>query len=179
MGVRGRRIVQDINEPTLLGNIDDIISEAQKNGFVTDCSVNIEAILNRYNIEIKRVDMPPAKSGYLKKIENHWIIGVNRNHHPHRQRFTMAHEFAHYILHRDDNNFFEDEIFYRDENQTSIEFAANAFASKLLMPDDLIKMIIAGGVKSLKELALRFDVSTLAVKNRVISLGYKVINDEE
>lgn len=179
MGVRGRRVVNNIDEPTLLGNIDDIILKAKRDGFINENVVNIEAIIKHNNILIKREDLPSSTSGYLTKKDNQWIIGVNQNHHIHRQRYTLAHEFAHFCLHKNENNHFEDEIFYRDENQTSIEYAANAFAANLLMPEDLVKIEIEKGIVTLKALASTFEVSILAIKNRILSLGYKIANDEE
>jgi Zn-dependent peptidase ImmA (M78 family) len=179
MGVKGRRIVKNVNEPTLLGNIDDIIAKAKEDGFVNDCIVDIESIVKKENIDIKKEDLPSSISGYLIKINGRWTIGINKNHHVHRQRFTIAHEFAHYCLHKTDNDYFEDEVFFRDDVQTSIEYAANTFASILLMPNDLIAKVIKDGLISLKKLAAKFDVSTLAVKNRVLNLGYKLANDEE
>lgn len=179
MGVKGRRVKNDIDEPTLLGNIDDIISNAKKEGFIKDGLVDIISIVKKYDIIINEDDLPPSISGYLTKVEGKWIIGINKNHHRHRQRYTLAHEFAHFCLHKSENNYFEDEIFYRDDIQTSIEYAANAFAAMLLMPTEEITKAIKEGLASLKQLAEKFDVSTLAVKNRVLSLGYKIANDEE
>lgn len=180
MGVRGRRIVPDLDEPTLLGNIDDIIEKAQQDGLISKYNVDIESIIKQHDIIIQRDDMSASISGYLTKKNGRWIIAVNKNHHKHRQRYTMAHEFAHFCLHKSENDdYFEDEIFFRDENQTSIEYAANLFAAKLLMPEALINSSIKAGATSLKKLAEQFDVSILAVKNRVISLGYKITNNEE
>jgi Zn-dependent peptidase ImmA (M78 family) len=179
MGVRGRRIVKNVNEPTLLGNIDIIIENAKKDGFINQNVVDIKSIIEQNGIKLKFEDMPSSKSGYLTRIDGLWIIGVNSNHHVHRQRYTMAHEFAHYCLHKSENNFFEDEVFYRDEVQTSIEYAANTFAANLLMPNFLIDESIKKGIASLKELASRFNVSPLAVKSRILNLGYKIVNDEE
>lgn len=179
MGVRGRRIVSDVNEPTLLGNIDDIIAQARRDGFIIDHKVDIESIIRQNGILIRYEDLPVNKSGYLVKENGKWIIGINKDHHIHRQRYTMAHEFAHFCLHKSDNNFFEDEVFFRDENLTSIEFAANSFAANLLMPKEEINRAISGGLNSLKELADRFNISMLAVKKRVTDLGYHISNDEK
>jgi Zn-dependent peptidase ImmA (M78 family) len=179
MGVRGRRIVQDVNEPTLLGDIDDIISKATKDGFVKGSVVDILQIVKSFGIVVNEVDLPSTKSGYLTKIDDKWVIGVNKNHSTRRKKFTIAHEFAHYCLHKSDKNNFVDTLFFRDENLTSIEYAANAFAAKLLMPDDPLNDAIKKGVVSLRELADIFDVSFLAIKKRVTGLGYKLEDDEE
>lgn len=179
MGVKGRRIINDVDEPTLLGDIDSIINKAKKDGFINGYSVDIKSIIEKQGIEIKYEEMPSTKSGYLRKVDNKWIIGVNRRHHVHRQKYTLAHEFAHYILHRAENNSFEDEVFYRDEVQTSIEYSANTFAAKLLMPEEIIEKAIKEGLTSLKELAAELNLSPLAVKSRILSMGYKLTNNEE
>lgn len=71
-------------------------------------------------------------------------IFVNKDDPPNRQRFTIAHELGHYILHPD---FVKDETKYKvllrrpleDKNYTPEEKEANCFAANLLVPDDLIK----------------------------------------
>ena len=42
-----------------------------------------------------------------------------------------------------------------------------------------IKAAISEDILSLKELAKRFGVSLIAMRNRLIDLGYKLIDDEE
>jgi Zn-dependent peptidase ImmA (M78 family) len=179
MGVRGRRIVKDVDEPTLLGNIDDIIKNAKKAGFIKNNKVDIYSIVKDQGIIIREEVLPNSKSGYLAFIDGFWIICVNKNHSPRRKRFTIAHEFAHYCLHRSEKNYFVDTVFFRDDNLTSIEYAANSFAAKLLIPDDFIIESINKGILSLVDLANRFDVSLLALKNRIVGLGYKLEDDEE
>jgi Zn-dependent peptidase ImmA (M78 family) len=179
MGVRGRRIVSNVDEPTLLGNIDDIIKNAFKDGFINDNKVDIFSIVRKLGIEIREEILPSTTSGFLAYIDGSWVIGVNKNHSPRRKRFTIAHEFAHYCLHKDEKNYFVDAVFFRDENPTSIEYAANSFAAKLLMPEDFIIDSLKKGILSLVELADSFDVSILAVKSRIIALGYKLEDDEE
>jgi|ERR1035437_135056 Zn-dependent peptidase ImmA (M78 family) len=179
MGVRGRRIVKDVDEPTLLGNIDDIIKNAKKAGFIKDTKVDIISIVEEQGIKIKEEALPTTTSGYLAVIDGSWVIGVNKNHSSRRKRFTIAHEFAHYCLHKSEKNYFVDAVFFRDTNLTSIEYAANSFAAKLLMPEEFIVKSIKSGILSLADLADRFDVSLLALKNRIIGLGYKLEDDEE
>jgi Zn-dependent peptidase ImmA (M78 family) len=181
MGIKGTRnnISLKKEEPTLLGEIDDIIKRMNEEGFVTNGKVNIEDFIHKEGISILFDDtLSASQSGYLKKEDSKWVIGVNSRHNKKRQRFTIAHEFAHYVLHRPDNIYFEDEIFFRDNNLTSIEYAANEFASRILMPEELIKEFIAQGKTSLELLGDTLNVSILAIKNRVISLGYSLKNEE-
>lgn len=177
MGSIGRRpsINNKKEEPSLLGNVDDIVKLLEKENLIDRCVVDIQKLIEREGVEIRYDDaLTPNQSGYLKKDKNNWIIGVNKKHNRKRQRFTLAHEFAHYVLHRDDNDIFEDEIFFRDNNLTSIEFAANEFAAKILMPENLVRENIVAGETDIEDLADKFGVSVLAMKNRVLSLGYKL-----
>jgi len=174
MGVKGRRIRRNIEEPTLLGNINDIIHKAKSKGFVNKYTVDIEAIVKSHGLEIKLEELPSSVSGYLKKLDDKWVIGVNINHHIKRQRFTIAHEFAHYILHRQEGGYFEDTIFFRHENDSSLEYKANEFASELLMPDELLNTALEKGTKKIVDLAESFVVSVQAIKFRARDLGYSI-----
>ena len=114
MGVLGRRIKNNLeDEPTLLGDIDAIIQKAKNKGMISNYVVDIKAIVEDEGIKIKKEDLPSSFSGYLKKNSNNWIIGVNKNHSDKRQRFTITHEFAHYILHRKDD---QDALLWRRYN---------------------------------------------------------------
>ena len=69
---------------------------------------------------------------------------------------------------------FEDTTFFRNTDNTSIEYSANEFAANLLMPEDQVKKRIDAGVKNIETLAEFFNVSLAAIKYRVVSLGYKL-----
>lgn len=71
------------------------------------------------------------------------IIGVNSNHHPHRQRFSIAHELGHYFLsHRLDDyekNITLDNPPAGDDFSRIQNREADEFASELLVPLVIIK----------------------------------------
>ena len=70
------------------------------------------------------------------------MIGVNATHPKTRQRFTMAHELGHLLLHEDRKMIVDSHIYRRDEISSmgteAEEVEANAFAAELLMPTELI-----------------------------------------
>ncbi|KVC62677.1 Zn protease [Burkholderia ubonensis] len=74
------------------------------------------------------------------KARSKWLIVYNSAVRSEgRKRFTVAHEFAHYLLHRHQQDRFEcgtDDIETGDNNGRDIEAEADAFASTLLMPFD-------------------------------------------
>lgn len=113
-------------------------------------------------------------------------IGYNSNQSPVRQRFTIAHELGHFILHNsnDPQEVFVDHNTYplfRDENSSTgasiIEQQANAFAAALLMPERLVTQEIKNlhldltdESAELTELARKFNVSLMAMSIRLVNL---------
>jgi Zn-dependent peptidase ImmA (M78 family) len=110
------------------------------------------------------------------------IIGVNSLHHPHRQRFTIAHELGHLELHREmitsevhvDKDF---PVLMRDPKSArgteKVEIEANQFAAELLMPEALIKQALESEPfdidddRPIEELAKKFRVSRQALEYRI------------
>lgn len=76
-----------------------------------------------------------------------WWIVYNTRSTPERQRFTKAHEFGHYLMHRRAHGNvaarkFEcgnDTVWERDSGQPDLEAQANQFASYLLMPANHVR----------------------------------------
>ncbi len=105
------------------------------------------------------------------------IIVVNKCSPAKRQRFTLAHELGHYLLHKTPGS----AIFHRDERSSQgtdrVEVDANAFAAELLMPADEVRAQAAElGVDLLeddltRQLADVFDVSIQAMSIRLQQLG--------
>ena len=84
-----------------------------------------------------------------------------------RKRFTVAHEIAHFLLHR---GLFAtelvDDALYRSGLSSPVEAQANALAADLLMPWHLLMPVVD---KPLAELATIFQVSEQAMKIRLES----------
>ena len=60
-----------------------------------------------------------------------------------RQRFTIAHEISHFILHRHLlRSGIQDDVLYRSNQSDKIEWEANALASDILMPAEIVKKLI-------------------------------------
>lgn len=134
----------------------------------------IEEIINKFGIKIVYdQDMGEDLSGYIENRSEVWVIGVNKYQSSGRQRFTLAHEFAHFLLHKDriQNERHVDRIFLRDNTYTDIEKAADQFAGELLIPESNLKEEIHKGIKKLAALARVFDVSIAAIRFRARKLG--------
>ncbi|MCY4522409.1 MAG: ImmA/IrrE family metallo-endopeptidase [Caldilineaceae bacterium] len=93
-----------------------------------------------------------------------YVIFVNGNHHPNRQRFTIAHEIAHIVLHKNliGNGIVTDGL-YRSGLSNTIEWSANKFAGDMLMPSERVIELLDEGVDSIDELANEFQVSRAAM----------------
>ncbi len=113
--------------------------------------------------------------GLLKanKSRSKWLILYNSaTTSEGRKRFTIAHEFGHYILHRHQQDLFEcsdGDIETGDNNGRDIETEADLFASTLLMPLDDFRRQVDGQSISfdlLSHCADRYGVSLTAAALR-------------
>ena len=121
-------------------------------------------------------------SGMLFRDETQIIIGVNSLHHPNRQRFTIAHELGHLLLHRG-KEVHIDRI-YRVNLRNAVssqatnheEIEANRFAAELLMPHEFLMKDVEGGYIDIEEedeiteLAQKYKVSIQAMTFRLTNL---------
>lgn len=154
-------------------NISDIYSEANSLGLLM-LPFDIESYLKKKGFKILYEDLDNDISGYIEKQLNDWIIGINKYHSPRRQRFTLAHEFAHYTLERDrlesDKKHYDNVLFRNGIDQS--EQKANEFAADILMPAATFRNLLAHGVKTIDDLASSFNVSVAAVIYRAHKLGF-------
>ncbi len=143
--------------------------------------VDLEELLGDLNITLERsYELHRDISGELEKREDgSFIIRVNASHAKTRQRFTIAHELGHYMLHRmligkgvDDNKAYRSES-KGNFNNTNIkprhETEANQFAASLLMPAGQVRAAYEAN-PSVFHLAQHFSVSEAAMSIRLRSL---------
>jgi Zn-dependent peptidase ImmA (M78 family) len=125
-------------------------------------------------------------SGMVRRLpDGSAVIGVNALHHTKRQRFTIAHELGHLLLHKDesihvDKQFLvdrsrllgkRDRVSSQAEDPKEIE--ANQFAAELLMPRAFLLADLRGRRIDLEsgeiaqELAGRYQVSVHAMTIRL------------
>ena len=121
--------------------------------------------------------------GMLYRDEGQPVIGVNSSNHIHRQRFTVAHEIGHLLLHKGDEYIDTPKVHYRDflsglaiDNE---EIEANGFAAELLMPREFLeKSLQVIGKKKMDDpqkiidkLSKEYKVSPQAAELRLKNLG--------
>lgn len=103
-----------------------------------------------------------------------WGIMYNRTARPERQRFTIAHEIGHLVLHRHQQAAFQcskQEVHYSPEDAKQMEREADNFAANLLMPGDRVSVLLDGpdtDFYRLSEAATEFGVSLEAMCLRFI-----------
>ena len=154
---------------------------------VTTAPVPVERIAKRLGARLRFQPLDDELSGMIYVKDGLPIIGVNSLHHPNRQRFTIAHECGHLLLHRDQiskevhvDKGFPMSALMRDTvsstGEEEIEVQANFFAAELLMPvpflveaigEETIDIDDDGAVSSL---AKTFKVSPSAMKFRIGNL---------
>ena len=62
--------------------------------------VPVEKLAKALGARVEYTPFDDELSGMAFVRDGKPVIGVNSNHHPNRQRFTIAHELAHVVLHR-------------------------------------------------------------------------------
>ena len=142
--------------------------------FARTAPVDLDAMARALGIEVASDHaLPDDISGKIERVAGRFRITINGNHAAPRQRFTLAHELAHYLLHRDlIGDGITDNVRYRSNLRDDVETQANGFAAELLMPAALVRAEWRGGLKHIAGIAQRFDVSYEAAKIRLTSLGF-------
>lgn len=152
--------------------------------------VNVREIATTLGFPVSALnDLGDDVSGVFVSCEGGGVIGVNKQHARVRQRFTIAHELGHGLLHQGRMPLFIDKgygVAFRDGRSSTgevrMEREANAFAASLLMPKGMVReaaerltwthgLDMGGGGGALKALAQRFKVSQEAMSYRLARLG--------
>jgi Zn-dependent peptidase ImmA (M78 family) len=151
---------------------------------VTHPPVPVERIAKELGVQLRFVPYEGELAGMLARHSgSEPIIGVNSKHPRARQRFTIAHELGHLILHDVEMHIDRDfKVMRRNATsslaQDPLEIEANRFAAELLMPYDmLLEDVEATGVdmEHLAEagaLAKKYGVSAQAMMHRLANLAF-------
>ena len=146
---------------------------------VVDLPIPVDRVATHLGIEIENADLGADCSGVLIRRGDRAVIGVNSGDFRTRQRFTVAHEIGHFVLH-EQQTYVDAEyaVNFRDLESGSgtktEEIEANRFAAALLMPELLVKkefnarrFDLAGDDDELRLLAKKFGVSAQAMAIRL------------
>jgi Zn-dependent peptidase ImmA (M78 family) len=147
--------------------------------------VDIFSLVKKIGIDIRTAEFTNDNiAGTILKKNKDLKIIVNKNDFAERQRFTIAHELGHYLLHFENkpNSIYVE--MHRSEVKNIEETEANYFASALLMDEDLIKREFKKVIKmrfpeatTIAVMANLFKVSLTAMTYRLGNLG--LVNNYE
>ena len=158
--------------------------KALKEAGIDQAPVDVFAVATALGVQCRAAELGDDVSGLLVMKHGTPVVGYNRRHSKSRQRFTVAHELAHYRLHVTPDDLFIDKgvmMWHRDEKSSTgedqNEKEANAFAAELLMPESFIEKEIGERGLQLSDdsdievLAQVFEVSVQAMTFRLLNLN--------
>lgn len=149
--------------------------------------VDVKKVIKNLNVSLEPEKLGSEVSGLLVIENNKAVIGYNSDEPTVRQRFTLAHEIGHYVIHCNSSSrdkIFVDKIMYRKNfsstSEKRQELQANVFAASLLMPKQLVKEEFANLLNAadhiteediVYEMSTTFKVSEIAMTYRLINLN--------
>lgn len=160
-----------------------VAKQLLKDSRITKPPVRVEMIARQIGATIQYEPFEGDISGMVYRNKDQVIIGVNSLHHPNRQRFTIAHEIGHVLLHKGTEVYIDRTYRVNMRNTVSSqavdkdEIEANRFAAALLMPEhmlveDLKDMEIDfESEDDLADLAEKYEVSLKAMTIRLSNIG--------
>lgn len=105
------------------------------------------------NISIEEIKKKLSPSSFKFEIERNYFIAINEKLNEQTQRFAIAHEIGHILLHK------------LIPDKERLEKEANMFANRILMPLFLIKELKITSIKQLTELC---NVTEQRANNRLL-----------
>ena len=146
-----------------------------------DGPTRLSALARALGVELKAATLKPGISGEIqRKDSGDYRIRINRHDPSRRQRFTVAHELAHFLLHQDAiGDGIEEDKLYRSTLSDRREQQANRLAADILMHPDAIKAVYEEALEvgvgdPVLYIADALNVSEAAAEIRLKVLGYVI-----
>lgn len=174
----------------ILRSIEQRASDVIEQLKINALPVPVERVAELLGLQVTPANLGDEVSGVLVVQDGTGVIGYNKDQARVRQRFSIAHEIGHFVLHHDDRKLFIDKattVFHRDGNSATgerrQEVQANQFAAALLMPRALVAQEVQSSnylddEDMIQELAETFEVSVRAMSLRLVHLGYVEREDD-
>jgi Zn-dependent peptidase ImmA (M78 family) len=171
----------------ILPNLDKARLRARKlldEQGITEAPVDVESLARSQGVVVRFEELEDRISGILVRKGERVYAAINKLHHPNRQRFTIAHELGHFLLHPNSPTVFVDDalVYFREDDTSSAsdarEVEANVFAAAVLMPKALLERDIKGRFidafddSALRSLVQKYKVSQQALLIRLTRLGF-------
>ncbi|HSA06774.1 MAG TPA: ImmA/IrrE family metallo-endopeptidase [Candidatus Gastranaerophilales bacterium] len=155
--------------------IEDIAQEVLDLTHAFENYTNVSKISNALGLKvIPALFNDNNIAGMLVYNDQEKAIYVNSTEIKERQRFTIAHEIGHFILHNELIQANKQNIFYRGDDNSSKpeEKQANQFAASLLMPKKELERTLNSFEKiHVEPIAEIFKVSKQMAYFRLVNLG--------
>lgn len=141
-------------------------------GVIAADQIDLEAIANAHGAKVVHRHLDGCEARLVAGADRA-IISVNSSgNYEGRRRFSLAHEFAHWICDRKTGSFqcAKEVIGPQNAEARSVEAHANAFASQLILPDYLVVPWLhhkRANLDVAKDLARDFDASLTAAAIKV------------
>ena len=169
-----------MRKPRTTATIREEATELLEKHGVSKPPVPVEQIAESLGARVRFSPHEGELAGMLMRGNGQTVIGVNSLHHVNRQRFTIAHEIGHLLLHKGEVHIDRSFRVHRRDAVSSMaidpeEIEANRFAAELLMPfdmiaNDLAELIDVEDEDEIKRLADKYQVSVQAMTHRVTNL---------
>lgn len=171
-----------------MSRADDVARELVGSAAIRRPPVQVEQLARQEGAVVVFQPLDGDVSGMLLRTDGRTVIGVNSAHSKRRQRFTIAHEIGHLLLHEGRKLVVDKtvRVDFRDRSSSLAtsreEIEANRFAAALLMPADILQSEVRALMARnrflddamAEELAERFDVSSQAMGYRLMNLGFSL-----
>ena len=143
--------------------------------YLTEHPVKLGAMAKRLGIKVLLSTLPNGTSGQIIQENGNFVIRISRHEAKHRQRYTLAHEIAHCLLHSnriDAEGGWSENVLLRSGQPAYIEYEANRLASDLVMPSRQLADVTnehSGPMTDeiIKDMARKFGVSNVAMEIRL------------
>ncbi|MET3780526.1 hypothetical protein ABIC32_001171 [Brevundimonas sp. 1080] len=137
--------------------------------------VRVGELASELGLKVFKSPLAPNVSGLIQPDPsgNGYEVRINKYEVPERQRFTLAHEIAHFLIHKNDiKSGVVDNVMYRSALTSRKEAEANRLAADIVMPVAAVRKELHahGGVASedvASQLASAFKVSLPAMRVRL------------
>lgn len=150
---------------------------------IAEPPVDIEAVARQQGVLLTSASDKDDISGFLLcSPGSPAVIGVNASHRRVRQRFTIAHELGHLLLHGKTELHVDRLVVRMRDRQdrdggNEDEMEANRFAAEILMPGEFLRAdlenlgpVSVDDEQAISKLAKRYQVSKQAMTIRLTSL---------
>ncbi len=159
--------------------------ELREKAGVRSVPVSVEKIAKFLGVEIRYVSLDDELSGMVFIKDATVFVAVNALHHPNRQRFSIAHEIGHAVMHK---SMLEGKVHVdkgikvlmrsgiSSTGTVNEEIQANRFAAELLMPKEAVLEILKDKIididddEPIEDLARKFKVSKRAMEHRISNI---------